>query len=86
LVCKKCLKRADDGSAIKRALKSKLKARSRASNQKRPRVVMTDCFGICPKHAVTATSGALLTQGEYVLVRDHDQVPAAVDKLLGHSS
>jgi predicted metal-binding protein len=70
LVCKKCLKRIDDGSKLKRALKSELKRRSAAQGTRRPRVVMTGCFGICPKRAVVVASGATLQRGEYLLLAD----------------
>jgi predicted metal-binding protein len=67
-VCKKCLKRVDDGPALKRALKSELKQRSAARGIKRPRVVMTSCMDICPKRAVVAASAATLARGEYLLL------------------
>jgi predicted metal-binding protein len=70
LVCKKCLKRIDAGSKLKRALKSELKRRSIAHATRRPRIVMTGCFGICPKRAVVAASGATLQRGEYILLAD----------------
>ena len=69
-VCKKCLKRIDDGPALKRALKSELKQRSAARGIKRPRVVMTSCMDICPKRAVVAASATTLARGEYLLLSD----------------
>ena len=69
-VCKKCLKRIEDGPALKRALKSELKRRSAVQGIKRPRVVMTGCMDICPKRAVVAASGATLARGEYLLLGD----------------
>jgi hypothetical protein len=81
LLCKKCLKRAANGGAIKRALKSELKELSRARGEKRPRVVMTGCFGLCPKRAVTAASGTTLARGEYLLLTDEDQAAEAVSRL-----
>jgi hypothetical protein len=41
LICKKCLKRAGDGSRLKRALKSELKRRAAMAGDKKPRVVAT---------------------------------------------
>jgi hypothetical protein len=82
LICRKCLKRAANGRAIKRALKVELKALSRARGVKRPRVVMTGCFGICPKRAVTATSGAMLARGEFLLLADEVQAAAAAAGLV----
>jgi predicted metal-binding protein len=69
-ICKKCLKRIDDGPALKRALKSELKQRSAARGIKRPRVVMTSCMDICPKRAVVAASATTLARGEYLLLGD----------------
>lgn len=73
LVCRKCLKRAPGGSGIKRALKSAAKSLCDAQPGRRPRVVMTSCFGICPKRAVVVASGATLHRGEYILLADADQ-------------
>jgi hypothetical protein len=81
LICRKCLKRAGNGRAIKRTLKAELKALSRTRGEKRPRVVMTGCFGICPKHAVTTTSGATLARGEFLLLADEEQAAAAAPQL-----
>ena len=80
-VCKKCLKRIDDGPALKRALKSELKQRSAARGIKRPRVVMTSCMDICPKRAVVAASAATLARGEYLLL-GHDGGTAEAAALL----
>lgn len=80
-ICRKCLKRADDGHAIRQALKTELKQRAKASGGKRARVVTTGCLGICPRRAVVLASAATLQRGEYVLVSDSDQVAAAVDVL-----
>ena len=82
LVCRKCLKRAANDRAIKRALKVELKALGRARGVKRPRVVMTGCFGICPKRAVTAASGATLARGEFLLLADEDQMTEAAARLM----
>lgn len=82
LICRKCLKRADDGRAIRRALKTELKARSRTRDEKRPRLLATGCFGLCPKRAVTVTGGAMLGRGEYLLLEREDQAAKAVDGLL----
>ena len=83
LVCRKCLKRAANGRAVKRALKSELKALSRARGEKRPRVVMTGCLGIFPKRAVTMASGATLARNEFLLITDDEQARAAA-KLMAH--
>jgi hypothetical protein len=82
LICRKCLKRAANGRAIKRALKAELKELGRARGVKRPRVVMTGCFGICPKRAVTTASGATLARGEFLLLADGDQATEAAARLM----
>lgn len=81
LVCRKCLKRSDDGREIRRALKTELKQRAKAGGGKPQRVVMTNCFGICPKRAVVLASEATLRRGEYVLVADADDVAEAANIL-----
>ena len=62
LVCKKCLSRVDDGKALRKTLKSELKARSAAQGTKPPRVVLTSCLGICPKRAVVVGNGGIESQ------------------------
>lgn len=93
LVCRKCLKRCDDGRAVRRALKSELKQRGadasasgEARKRKPPKLVLTGCFGVCPKRAATLASGATLARGEFVLVRDASEVSAAVDLLVPRPS
>jgi hypothetical protein len=81
LVCKKCLKRADDGKSVKRRLKAELKHRT-GGNGKRPRTVLTGCFGICPKHAVVMASARTLRRGEFLLVSDRNSISDAADALL----
>jgi predicted metal-binding protein len=61
-VCRKCLKRIDDGPALKRALKSELKQRSAARGIKRPRMVMTSCMDICPKRAAASICCLAMTK------------------------
>jgi predicted metal-binding protein len=82
LVCRKCLKRAADGKQIKRALKSEVKRRSAVQATKRPRIVLTDCFGICPKRAVVLASGKTLHRGEYLLLAGHDEIEEAAAILM----
>ncbi|MBJ7405682.1 MAG: hypothetical protein JHD07_21205 [Bradyrhizobium sp.] len=80
LVCAKCLKRSDEGRDVKRALKSELKAGKR-DGIKPPKLVMTGCFGLCPKKSIVLASGASLMRQEYLLVADRDQVPSALAQL-----
>jgi predicted metal-binding protein len=82
LVCRKCLKRVADGKNIKRALKSEVKRRSIARATKRPRIVLTDCLGICPKRAVVLASGATLHRGEYLLLAGDKQIDEATAILM----
>ncbi|MBW7968392.1 hypothetical protein [Bradyrhizobium sp. BR 10289] len=82
LVCRKCLKRSDEGADVRRALKSELKA-SRPEGGKPAKLVMTGCFGLCPKKSVVVASGASLMRQEYVLVAGRDQVPRALALLNG---
>jgi predicted metal-binding protein len=82
LVCRKCLKRAADGKQIKRALKSEVKRRSIARATKRPRIVLTDCLGICPKRAIVLASGTTLHRGEYLLLADHGEIGEAAAILM----
>ncbi|KYG19204.1 hypothetical protein SE92_02145 [Bradyrhizobium sp. AT1] len=82
LVCRKCLKRSDDGRDVRRALKSGLKA-SRRDGTKPAKLIMTGCFGLCPKKAIVLASGKSLARQEYVLVADGDQVPRALALLNG---
>ncbi|KQT29257.1 hypothetical protein ASG57_01080 [Bradyrhizobium sp. Leaf396] len=82
LVCAKCLKRSDEGRDVRRALKSELKA-SKRDGIKPAKLVMTGCFGLCPKKSIVLASGASLARQEYLLVADRDQVPAALARLNG---
>lgn len=85
LVCRKCLKRSDEGREVKRALKSELKA-ARADGIKPAKLIMTACFGLCPKKAVVVASGASLARQEYALVSDGDEVPRALALLNGEGA
>jgi hypothetical protein len=82
LVCRKCLKRSDDGRDVRRALKSELKANKR-DGTKPAKLIVTGCFGLCPKQSIVIASGASLARQEYVLVADRDQVPRALALLDG---
>jgi hypothetical protein len=52
------------------AQKSELKRNSAAQGTKRPRIVLTNCFGICPKRAVVMASPSTLGRGGFVLLSD----------------
>jgi hypothetical protein len=68
LVCRKCLKRSDEGGDIKRALKDEAKQTARLNGTKPARVVMTGCFGLCPKRAVVTATADSLSRGEFLLI------------------
>jgi hypothetical protein len=59
-----------DGGKLRRRLKSSLKERSGGQKKKRARLVLTNCFGICPKDAVVTASPATFARGELILIRD----------------
>ena len=82
LVCRKCLKRSDEGRDVRRALKTGLKAAQR-DGTKPAKLVMTGCFGLCPKKAIVVASGVSLARQEFVLVEGRDQVPRALAMLDG---
>jgi hypothetical protein len=73
LVCRKCLKRMDDGGKLRKRLKAGLKQRSAGEKKKRARLVLTSCFGICPKGAVVTASAATFAHGEFLLIRDSSE-------------
>ena len=70
LVCRKCLKRMENGGKLKRRLKASLKQRGAGDNKKPARLVFTSCFGICPKNAVVTGSAATFARGEFILIQD----------------
>ncbi|WP_315777869.1 MULTISPECIES: hypothetical protein [unclassified Bradyrhizobium] len=81
LVCRKCLKRSDDPKATKKAIKHALtseRERGSGPREKPARVVMTSCFGLCPKRAVVVTGGVRAARGEYVLVSAADDAAGAL--------
>ena len=82
LVCRKCLKRSNEGRDVRRALKSELRANKR-DDTKPAKLIVTGCFGLCPKQSIVIASGASLARQEYVLVADGDQVPRALALLNG---
>ncbi|MGJ4964119.1 hypothetical protein [Bradyrhizobium sp. HKCCYLRH3061] len=80
-VCRKCLKRSDDPKALRKAIKHALKSHDgsgHGAGEKPARVVMTSCFGLCPKRAVVVTGGVRAARGEYVLVSAAEDVPSAL--------
>lgn len=82
-ICKKCLGRIEDGKKLRKALKSETQHRSAARNVKPPRVVLTSCFGICPKRAVVIASAETLARGKYLLLSDSDAAEKAAAILMG---
>jgi hypothetical protein len=70
------------GGKLKSALKKQVKRRSAEQAVKRPKVLLTGCLGICPKHAVTVASAATLQRGEYLLLKAEGQAAEAVEQLM----
>jgi hypothetical protein len=70
LMCRKCLKRMADGGKLKRRLKAGIKQRNGGQRKGRARLVLTNCFGICPKDAAVTASAATFARGEVLLIRD----------------
>ncbi|MGJ5175916.1 hypothetical protein ACQR16_17330 [Bradyrhizobium oligotrophicum] len=79
-VCRKCLGRSDDPKGIKKAIK-KATTHAAPSRGKPARVIMTSCFGLCPKRAVVVTGGPGAARGDYVLIADAAEVDAALTLL-----
>ena len=76
-VCRKCLKRCDEAKAIKAAIKREAK-RMGDAGAKPARVIMTSCFGLCPKRAVAVTGGHGAARGHYVLVSAAEDVAGSL--------
>jgi NADH:ubiquinone oxidoreductase subunit E len=70
LVCRKCMKRMAGGGKLRRRLKASLKHHGACQKKGRARLVLTNCFGICPKDAVVTASAVTLARGELLLIRD----------------
>ena len=70
-VCGKCLKRHDDGKAMRKALKARAKAVD-------ARVVRTSCLGVCPKGAVAVVTRESLQAGRAFVLSDTGMVDAAL--------
>ena len=70
LVCGKCLKQTANGGKFRRCLKACLKRRSAGEKKRRTQLVLTNCFGICPKKAVVTASAATFARGEFLLISD----------------
>ena len=82
LVCGKCLARHPKGKKMRVALRRELKQRDLRSPLKRPRLIETSCFGICPKDAIVLASERMLRRRAYVLLTSRKQADEAIDLLL----
>jgi hypothetical protein len=60
----------EDGGKLKRRLKAGLKQQGAGEKKKRARLVLTKCFGVCPKNAVVTGSAATFARGEFILIPD----------------
>jgi hypothetical protein len=72
-----------NGGKLRRRLKAALKQRSGGQKKKRARLVLTNCFGICPKDAVVTGSAATFARGEFILIRNcsGESIEQAVEAL-----
>lgn len=59
-----------DGGKLRRRLKASLKERGGGQKKKRAKLILTNCFGICPKDAVVTASAATFARGELILIQD----------------
>ena len=59
-----------NGGKFRRCLKASLKHRSAGEKKRRTRLVLTNCFGICPKGAVVTAGAATFARGEFLLISD----------------
>ena len=84
LVCRKCLKRMANGDTLRKRLKGGLKQTCADSKKKPARLILTTCFGICPKGAVVAASPATFARKEFLLIGNcsEDAIEQAVTALL----
>ena len=58
------------GTKLKQRLKAYLKQHGAGEKKKRARLVLTSCFGKCPKNAVVTGSAATFARGEFILIQD----------------
>jgi predicted metal-binding protein len=77
LVCGKCLKRQDDGKALRQALKHEAK---RLAPGRKTWIAKIGCLGLCPRRAVVVASGAGIAHQHH---RARREAAAAVPGLLG---
>src|SRR3954470_1816769 len=84
LICRKCLKRMVDGGKLRRRLKASLEERSGGQKKMRSRLILTNCFGICPRYAVVTASSATFARGELILIQDcsGESIEKATEALL----
>ena len=77
-----------DGGKLKRHLKASLKRRSAGQKNRRARLVLANCFGICPKEAVVTASATTFARGEFLLIGDHsdESIKQATETLLALNS
>ena len=88
LVCGKCIKRHDDGKALRRALRDAAKKRAAkgrtddGTRRRKVRLIKTACLGLCPRRALVVASAATLTKGEVLVLRDEREIEAVLPRLL----
>jgi predicted metal-binding protein len=79
-VCAKCVRKADAGQAIRKAIKTEVKRLWRGT--KPPRIVETKCLGICPKRAVAVASAATLREGKLLILQSSQDASEAIAMLV----
>ncbi len=75
-VCGKCLRRHDDGKAIRKTLKTRAKAVD-------AKMVRASCFGVCPKHAIAIVTRTSMATGRVLILTDASVIEKALrDKIV----
>ena len=83
LVCKDCERRSRGPKRLSaKALVKILKQACRTAQIGRPRVLLTNCMGICPKKAFTVAAFAPGTEIAMIAFHRKDDADAAVAELL----
>jgi len=83
LICRKCSRKLDGGfgadgdETLRRALRGALRRRALRGTIG---LVEVDCFGVCPKRAVTVAHGSHADQ--FLIVPEHFSADALLDRML----
>ena len=83
LLCGKCLKRRNDGKALRQELKAAAKDYvATRSPRGKVKIVKIACVDLCPRRAIVLASAATLSAGEVVLLRDVADIAEVLPRLL----